>query len=118
MAPYRRPHKVDFAAPHSQTTRMIVFPSISPEIFSVTLFGMTFALRWYAMAYIVGILFGWWIILRAIRTPGLWAGGPPLTAEQVERFFTWIGRNRHLTKNFDATIASIISLLRRIASSA
>lgn len=36
----------------------------------------------------------------------------------VERFFTWIGRNRHLTKNFDATIASIIFLLRRIASSA
>ena len=68
---------------------MIPFPDISPDVFSVTLFGHDFALRWYALAYMAGLLYGWWIILRAIRTPRLWAGDPPLTAEQVERFFTW-----------------------------
>ena len=68
---------------------MIPFPDISPNVFSVTLFGREFALRWYALAYMAGLLYGWWIILRAIRTPRLWAGEPPLTAEQVERFFTW-----------------------------
>jgi transposase len=45
----------------------------------------------------------------------------------VERFFAWIGRNRRLAKDFEATIASAnaflyaasgISLLRRIARSA
>jgi phosphatidylglycerol---prolipoprotein diacylglyceryl transferase len=69
---------------------MIPFPDISPNLFSFEVFGVEIALRWYALAYIVGILFGWWIVLRAIRTPRLWAGEPPLTAEQVERLLTWI----------------------------
>jgi phosphatidylglycerol---prolipoprotein diacylglyceryl transferase len=68
---------------------MIPFPDISPFLISVDIGGHTYGIRWYALAYIVGILFGWWIMLRAIRTPRLWAGDPPLTAEQVERFFTW-----------------------------
>ena len=68
---------------------MIPFPDISPNLFAFELFGFEIALRWYALAYIAGLLFGWWIILRAIRTPRLWAGEQPLTPEQVERFFTW-----------------------------
>ena len=69
---------------------MIPFPDISPNLVSFELFGIEIALRWYALAYIVGILFGWWIVLRAIRNPRLWSGEPPLTAEQVERLLTWI----------------------------
>ena len=69
---------------------MIPFPDISPNLIEVELFGFTLALRWYALAYIAGILFGWWIVLRAVRTPRLWAGEPPLTPEQVERLLTWI----------------------------
>ena len=69
---------------------MIPFPDLSPNLFEVELFGFTLALRWYALAYIVGILFGWWIVLRAIRSPRLWAGAAPMTSEQVERLLTWI----------------------------
>ncbi len=69
---------------------MIPFPDISPNLFSVQLFGYELALRWYALAYIVGLLFGLWIVLRAIRTPRLWIGQPPMTPEQVERLLTWI----------------------------
>ena len=69
---------------------MIPFPDISPFLISFEVGGTTYGLRWYALAYIVGLLVGWWIILRAIRTPGLWMGDPPLTGEQVERFFTWV----------------------------
>lgn len=68
---------------------MIPFPDISPTLFEIELFGFTLALRWYALAYIAGLLFGWWIILRAVRTPRLWSGAPPLTPAQVERFLTW-----------------------------
>lgn len=68
---------------------MIPFPDISPSLFEIELFGFTLALRWYALAYIAGLLFGWWIILRAVRTPRLWSGPAPLTPEQVERFLTW-----------------------------
>jgi phosphatidylglycerol:prolipoprotein diacylglycerol transferase len=69
---------------------MIPFPDISPNLFEIELFGTTFALRWYALAYIAGLMFGWWIVLRAVRTPRLWAGQPPMTSEQVERLLTWI----------------------------
>lgn len=68
---------------------MIPFPDISPTLFEIELFGFTLALRWYALAYIAGLLFGWWIILRAVRTPRLWSGAAPLTPGQVERFLTW-----------------------------
>jgi phosphatidylglycerol---prolipoprotein diacylglyceryl transferase len=70
---------------------MIQFPEISPDIFSVDLFGMTFALRWYALAYIAGIVIGWRMILSAIRSPVLWGKrGAPMTAEQLERLVTWL----------------------------
>ena len=69
----------------------IPFPNIGPEIFSVEVFGLTLALRWYAMGYIVGIVIGWWIIRRAITTLSLWrSDGPPLTKAQLEDLVTWI----------------------------
>lgn len=69
---------------------MIPFPDISPNLFEIEIFGITLALRWYALAYIAGILFGWWVVLRAIRNPGLWSDAAPMSAEQVERLLTWI----------------------------
>ena len=68
----------------------IPFPNLTPEIFSVDLFGMTFSLRWYALAYIVGLILGWRLVLRLISTPRLWSGTPPMTADQVERLLTWV----------------------------
>ena len=44
---------------------MIEFPGFSPEVFTIALFGMEFALRWYALAYIAGILIGWRIVVAA-----------------------------------------------------
>jgi phosphatidylglycerol---prolipoprotein diacylglyceryl transferase len=75
----------------SQDARMIPFPDISPFVFPpFEINGTEYGLRWYALAYIAGILVGWWIVLRAIRRPHLWAGSPPATAEQTERLLTWI----------------------------
>jgi len=70
---------------------LIPFPDISPEIISISLFGMTFALRWYAMAYIVGILLGWRLVLRAANTPRLWRGDKSvMTPAQIEDLLTWV----------------------------
>ncbi|SFS03856.1 prolipoprotein diacylglyceryl transferase [Yoonia litorea] len=68
----------------------IPFPDISPIIFSVTLFGMELALRWYAMAYIVGIALGWQIIKMALKRPHLWKNGPPMGADKLEDLLTYI----------------------------
>lgn len=68
----------------------IPFPDISPEIFSITLFDRTFALRWYAMGYVVGIALGWQIIRMALQRPALWRNGPPMQPSQLEDLLTYI----------------------------
>ena len=87
-------HKVDFPLWAGSITDMIAllpFPDISPELFSVTLFGVTLALRWYALAYIVGILIGWWLVVRAVKQPAIWARDtPPATTQQVEDLLFWV----------------------------
>ncbi|MEO0939093.1 MAG: prolipoprotein diacylglyceryl transferase [Pseudomonadota bacterium] len=70
---------------------MLPFPDISPEIFSISLFGMEFALRWYALAYIVGIIIGWRIVVMAAKTPRLWPNRTPaMTPAQIEDLLTWV----------------------------
>ncbi|WP_300036735.1 prolipoprotein diacylglyceryl transferase [uncultured Roseobacter sp.] len=70
---------------------VIPFPDISPEIFSISVFGFELALRWYAMAYIVGIVIGWRLVIAALRRPALWRSQtPPVTPTQIEDLLTWI----------------------------
>ena len=67
----------------------IPFPPVTPELFSIEVFGLTLALRWYALAYIAGLLAGWWVIRKALRAPTLWAT-PPMSEDQLERLLTWV----------------------------
>ena len=72
-------------------TVALPFPDIGHEVFSVDVFGFHLALRWYALAYIVGIVIGWRICVRAIRRPALWPGaGAPMKPAQVDDLLTWI----------------------------
>ncbi len=69
----------------------IPFPPLSSELFSITLFGFSFALRWYALAYIAGILIGWALAVRAVKRPALWRDDtPPMTPDQIEELLTWV----------------------------
>jgi phosphatidylglycerol:prolipoprotein diacylglycerol transferase len=52
------------------------------------------AIRWYALAYIVGLLLAWWGILLTLRRKALWAappfnGKPPATEDQVGDLVVW-----------------------------
>ncbi|MDO5529934.1 MAG: prolipoprotein diacylglyceryl transferase [Paracoccus sp. (in: a-proteobacteria)] len=70
---------------------MIPFPNISPEIFTISIGGMEFALRWYALAYLVGLILGAVIIYRLMRRPELWGeGAAPMPPEKVEQLLTWV----------------------------
>lgn len=72
-------------------TAIIPFPDIGTELFAIDIGSFRFALRWYALAYIVGLLVGWRICLQAIKRPALWAApGPPLARNQIEDLLTWI----------------------------
>lgn len=43
-----------------------------------------FALRWYSLAYIVGILAGWWLLLKMVKRPG-----SPMTGRHVDDLVSW-----------------------------
>lgn len=63
------------------------FPEFDPVIFQIG----PFALRWYALAYVVGIVLGWLYGVRLIKTPALWRGGqPPATQPQIDDLILWI----------------------------
>lgn len=69
----------------------IPFPPLSPEVFSIEIGGFEFALRWYALAYIGGLLIGWRIMVNLMKRPALWpAGGAPMKPELVENLLTWV----------------------------
>jgi phosphatidylglycerol:prolipoprotein diacylglycerol transferase len=72
-----------------RTMSYIPFPPLTPEIFSVEIFGLTLALRWYALAYIAGLIAGWWLIRQALRSTTIWAK-PPMSEDQLERLLTWV----------------------------
>ncbi|MEL6701732.1 MAG: prolipoprotein diacylglyceryl transferase, partial [Pseudomonadota bacterium] len=69
----------------------IAFPEISPNLISVTVFGVTLAIRWYALAYIVGIIIGWRMGAQILRRARLWPKGEaPATTAQLDDLITWI----------------------------
>ena len=70
---------------------VISFPDISNEIFSITLFGRDFALRWYAVAYLAGLVLGWRIITGLMSRPTLWpADHAPMEPKRTEDLLTAI----------------------------
>ncbi len=69
----------------------IPFPDISPEVFSIDFFGTTFALRWYALAYIGGIIIGWGLLRAMMKRPALWKNDTaPMDLITLEALITWI----------------------------
>ena len=69
----------------------IPFPNIDPELVR---FGPV-AIRWYALAYIAGLLLGWYYVVRLLRNAPLWEGPPfkgkpPATADHIGDIFVWL----------------------------
>src|SRR3984885_2989945 len=62
------------------------FPDFDPVLVS---FG-PFSIRWYALAYIAGILLGWYYARVLIRSSRLWGGEAPLTGLDYDDFILWV----------------------------
>jgi phosphatidylglycerol---prolipoprotein diacylglyceryl transferase len=62
------------------------FPDFDPVLFSIG----PFAIRWYALAYIGGILLGWLYARAIIRTERLWGGPAPLTITEFDDYVVWV----------------------------
>ncbi len=70
---------------------VLQFPDISPDIFRLSLGGFEIAPKWYAMAYIVGIVGGWFMARWLLGRPRFWPGGKaPANRAQLEDLMTWV----------------------------
>ena len=62
------------------------YPHIDPVIFSVG----PLSIRWYGLAYVVGILLGWRYARLVVSRPRLWAGGQvPMKVSDIDDFLLW-----------------------------
>jgi len=64
---------------------VISFPEFDPVLINVG----PFAIRWYALAYVVGILAAWFYARTLVRSDRLWGGPAPLTAVDCDDFVLW-----------------------------
>jgi len=65
---------------------VIPYPKIDPVLISIG----PFAVRWYALAYIVGIIAGWFYARAIVASQRLWGGPAPLTVLDFDDFVIWI----------------------------
>ncbi|HEX3708736.1 MAG TPA: prolipoprotein diacylglyceryl transferase [Pseudolabrys sp.] len=65
---------------------VIPFPAFDPVLVHLG----PFAIRWYALAYITGILLGWLYARALIRNERLWGGPAPLTVIAFDDFVLWV----------------------------
>jgi phosphatidylglycerol:prolipoprotein diacylglycerol transferase len=73
------------------------FPDFDPAIFTVPAFHLgslnlgPFPIRWYALAYIAGILLGWRYAVGLVRNAKLWGARPPTaTPLQIDDLIVWL----------------------------
>ncbi|MEM6683483.1 MAG: prolipoprotein diacylglyceryl transferase [Pseudomonadota bacterium] len=91
---------------------LLPFPEIGPFIFKIT---DTFGLRYYSVAYMIGLGLGWWYMTKLVKRPGAAMG-----KRQVDDFLMWAtigtilgGRiGSTLFYNLDSTLADPISFFK------
>jgi phosphatidylglycerol---prolipoprotein diacylglyceryl transferase len=96
MAMVRRPRKryvaAGEAASHGHGSNLMLvlpvlpFPAINPVLIHLG----PLAVRWYALAYIVGIIAGWFYARTIIASERLWDGPAPFTVIDFDDFVVWI----------------------------
>ncbi len=65
----------------------ISYPAIDPVAFSIG----PVSVKWYGLAYMSGLLVGWFYIKKILSTPRLWVGGKaPMAIEKVDDLLLWL----------------------------
>lgn len=65
----------------------MIFPEFDPVLIQIG----PLPIRWYALAYVAGIVAGWWYAAQLIKREPLWAPRrPPVTNLQLDDLVLWI----------------------------
>jgi phosphatidylglycerol:prolipoprotein diacylglycerol transferase len=62
------------------------FPEFNPIAIEIG----PFAVRWYALAYIVSIVLGWLYARKILRTEKFWGGPAPISIVQFDDYVLWV----------------------------
>ncbi len=76
------------ADPHSgdqMPTFALPFPAIDPVLVQLG----PLAIRWYALAYIAGLVLGWLLARVLVARPALWGGTSPMTPQDLDDALFW-----------------------------
>ena len=65
---------------------VLPFPALNPVIVHLG----PLAIRWYALAYIVGILIGWLYARALVRSESVWGGPAPMKPVDFDDFILWV----------------------------
>jgi phosphatidylglycerol:prolipoprotein diacylglycerol transferase len=65
---------------------LIAFPVFDPVAIAIG----PIVIRWYALAYIFGIVLGWIYARSLLKTEKLWGGPAPITLAQLDDFILWV----------------------------
>lgn len=105
----------------------MAFPEFSPALIQIDLgfLGLgKFPIRWYALAYIAGLIIAWRYALAMIKRPMLWGGASPTDRDGIDDLLFYCtlgvilgGRIGYilfyqLPNNWDATMEDPLSLLK------
>ena len=62
------------------------FPAFDPVAFSLG----PIVIRWYALAYVGGILLGWWLARRIAGNAAAWGGAAPMRPVDIDDVIVWM----------------------------
>jgi phosphatidylglycerol:prolipoprotein diacylglycerol transferase len=65
---------------------LIDFPVFNPVAIAIG----PIAIRWYALAYICGIILGWLYARSLLKNERLWGGPAPISLVQLDDFILWV----------------------------
>ncbi len=68
------------------TPLLVDFPVFDPVAIAIG----PFAIRWYALAYISGIVIGWLYARSLLKNERLWGGPAPISLLQLDDFILWV----------------------------
>ena len=73
--------------PASNFLAILPFPDVDPIALSIG----PLSVHWYGLAYVAGILVGWFYARKLLADVNLWPGAQaPLTSEKLDDFLVWV----------------------------
>lgn len=66
---------------------ILPYPAIDPIAFAIG----PFAVHWYGIAYVAGIMLGWFYAKRMVERADLWPGATsPMSVQKLDDFLVWV----------------------------